>query len=291
MRHLRIAVDTAMADRAARLARAAGASALLRSTADHIAADGTVTRRTVLDLVLPAPATRGLLAALADLPPGAWTLTSTHPRAIVSHRDDTGETPPYPLPAREIALDLWAFSHVTPGLVIRVTLAAILVAQGMLDGNLPVMIAGLLFLPYHHALIAIAFAAVNRQPRLLLHGATVFALTTLLIAATGTLTALAASGPPVWEPPGGLPGAIAIGAVVGAAAAVASADDAGRHELIGLAATAHLSVLPVWAGITAVTGPAPAHAARAADFAAAVAALLLAAAAAFALTGARRNAD
>jgi len=293
VRQIRIAVDPSCADRAQRLARAAGAPSLLRSEADHIAPDGTTTRRVILDLALPAPAARRLIAGLSRLPPGAWTLSSVHPRALRSTRTTRDETPPYPVPAAEIEADLWSFVHITHGLVIRVVLAAVLVAQGMLHGDLPMMIARLLFLPYHHALIAIAFAAVVRQPRLALRGGLVFLLTTLLIAGAGALTALAAPGPPLWEPPAGLATAIAIGAVVGAAAAIASADDAGRRELIGLAATAHLSVLPVWAGVVAVTGSGagtggPAYAARAADFAAAAAAITLAAALAFVLTGASR---
>lgn len=45
-----------------------------------------------------------------------------------------------------------------------------------------------------------------------------------------------------------------IAAVIGIAAALASADDAGRRELIGLAASAHLTVLPAWLGIALVFG-------------------------------------
>ena len=45
-----------------------------------------------------------------------------------------------------------------------------------------------------------------------------------------------------------------IALVVGIAAGLASADDAGRRELIGLAATAHITVLPAWFGIASVFG-------------------------------------
>jgi hypothetical protein len=45
-----------------------------------------------------------------------------------------------------------------------------------------------------------------------------------------------------------------ISLVIGTAAGVATADDAGRRELIGLAAAAQVAILPVWFGISFVFG-------------------------------------
>ncbi len=62
------------------------------------------------------------------------------------------------------------------------------------------------------------------------------------------------------EPPlrfqefGTLTSGFLIALIIGCAAGLASADDAGRRELIGLAATAHISVLPAWLGISLVFG-------------------------------------
>ena len=42
--------------------------------------------------------------------------------------------------------------------------------------------------------------------------------------------------------------------VIGAAAGFGSVDDAGRRELIGLAATAHLAVYPIWFGLKFIYG-------------------------------------
>jgi hypothetical protein len=41
---------------------------------------------------------------------------------------------------------------------------------------------------------------------------------------------------------------------VGIAAGLATADDVGRREMIGLAATAQVAILPVWFGISFVFG-------------------------------------
>jgi len=40
-----------------------------------------------------------------------------------------------------------------------------------------------------------------------------------------------------------------ISAIVGVAAGLASIDDAGRRELIGLAAAAQIGIIPVWVGV------------------------------------------
>lgn len=45
-----------------------------------------------------------------------------------------------------------------------------------------------------------------------------------------------------------------IAVAIGVAAALASPDDAGRGELIGLAATAHITILPASLGIALVFG-------------------------------------
>jgi hypothetical protein len=45
-----------------------------------------------------------------------------------------------------------------------------------------------------------------------------------------------------------------ISAAVGLAAAVAHADDGGRKEMLGLAATAQIAVIPVWLGLVTVLG-------------------------------------
>jgi hypothetical protein len=45
-----------------------------------------------------------------------------------------------------------------------------------------------------------------------------------------------------------------ISLVVGVAAGLATADDVGRREMIGLAATAQVAIIPVWFGICFVFG-------------------------------------
>lgn len=124
----------------------------------------------------------------------------------------------------------------------------------MIEYHLPLMIAGLLFLPYHHQMLALAFGANTRSWRLAGQGLLA------LVASTGLIFAAAAcaayfTGPPLaFDKFGTLLSGFFISLIIGIAAALASADDAGRRELIGLAATAHLTLIPAWFGINLVFG-------------------------------------
>lgn len=294
MRHLIISVDPAKEDDVLRSAFAAGAGHVLRSSKQECAADGSSRTRTSLDVMLSAPRARRLINALSALPPGSWSVISVHPRSVFGGTTLFAETRPYPVAGLEMEDDLWEFAHVTTSLVMRVLLAGALVALvalGMVAGNLPVMLAGLLFLPYHHALIAVALAALRRRGALAGRAVVVFVLSTALLVIAGYLVAVVAGGPLGWHPQGGPVSALGIGAIVGAAAGFGSADDAGRRELIGLAATAHLSVLPVWAGLTLGlgTGDMAEMAAKATEFGLAVAALTVAAGAVLWIAGAAQG--
>jgi hypothetical protein len=120
--------------------------------------------------------------------------------------------------------------------------------------HLPLMIAGLLFLPYHHQMLAIGLGLWTREWRLTGQGAWALLATTALIIAAGAFTAWLTEPPLRFDQFGSPATGFLIALIVGIAAGLASADDAGRRELIGLAATAHITVLPAWLGIALVFG-------------------------------------
>ena len=150
------------------------------------------------------------------------------------------ETRPFPVPGIEIEEDLREFCHVAWSLIMRVGLAALLVSHGMVAGNLPILIAGLLFLPDHHSLLAVSLGLVRRSSGTAGRGALVFLLSTCVIFTAGAAVAAVEGHTLQWNFQGSAATAAVIGAVVGAAAALGSADDVGQRELIGRAATAHL---------------------------------------------------
>lgn len=194
------------------------------------------------------------LACLKEFDKNTWVISGRHPRSLITQEDIRKETHPVVIPALEILEDLWLFSHVTASLVGRVFLSALLLAYGMIELNLPVMIAGLLFLPYHHQMLATAFGACTRSWRLLAQALWSLLLSTAVIIAAAACVAYFTEPPLKFDQFGSLLSGFFIALIIGVAAALASTDDAGRRELIGLAATAHITVLPAWFGICLVFG-------------------------------------
>ena len=66
--------------------------------------------------------------------------------------------------------------------------------------------------------------------------------------------ALMTSPPLLYNESNSLLAGFLISLAVGVAAGLATADDVGRREMIGLAATAQVAILPVWFGVCFVFG-------------------------------------
>ena len=68
------------------------------------------------------------------------------------------------------------------------------------------------------------------------------------------MVALVTNPPLLFNESNSLLAGFLISLAVGVAAGLATADDVGRREMIGLAATAQVAILPVWFGICFVFG-------------------------------------
>jgi len=126
----------------------------------------------------------------------------------------------------------------------------------MVEDQLPLIIAGLLFLPYHHHMIGLALGGVIREWRFFRQAALALLVSTLLIFLAGICVALTTAPPVMFEIKGSALSGAVLAALIGVAAGLASVDDAGRRELIGLAATAHISIYPAWIGLQIIFGEA-----------------------------------
>jgi hypothetical protein len=135
-----------------------------------------------------------------------------------------------------------------------VLIAAMLLAYGMIQQQLLIMLGGLLFLPLLPLLLAMGFGGWTRQWRLALQGLCAFLVAIALLIAGGAIVALVAHPPLQYNQHNSLLVSFLISLGVGIAAGLATADDVGRREMIGLAATAQMAILPVWFGICFVFG-------------------------------------
>lgn len=216
--------------------------------------DKTVTAVDVVHLQTNTPKAKAFIEALTSADyydPMTYSFTIRHPESIFASEAPEEETDPITRPTADVYEELWQFSKITVSLVLRVFLSAILVAYGMKENYMPLIIAGLLFLPYHHHLIGMALAGSIREWRFFKQAVMAFVLGTALIMCGGFIVGLITEPPVKFMAFSETPVLFSfiISVIIGAAAGLGSLDDAGRRELIGLAATAHLSVYPIWFGL------------------------------------------
>jgi hypothetical protein len=124
----------------------------------------------------------------------------------------------------------------------------------LIEQNTLLIIAGLLFLPLLPLLLGIGFGARTSKWKLTAQSLLAFSTATILLILGGMAIA-AVSDPPIkydeFNPP---LVAFLISVAVGVAAGLADSDDVGTRQMIGLAATAQLAIIPVWFGICFVFG-------------------------------------
>ncbi len=174
--------------------------------------------------------------------------------AIVNDQGQAEATFPVYAPTVDVCEELWQFSHITLSFIIRVLVASLLLAYGMIQNHILIMAAGLLFIPFLPLIMAMSFGAWTRDWRLARQGLATFVTGVVVITLGSALVAFLTGGPLRFDQFGSLGVGLAISLVVGVAAALASADDVGRRELIALAASSQLAILPAWLGISLVLG-------------------------------------
>lgn len=175
-------------------------------------------------------------------------------RSIINTDPIHDVTYPWVMPGTDVIQDLYQFSHITAGLIGRVLLAGCLLAYGLLHQSLLLMIAGMMFIPLLPVLSAIGLGGWTGFWRLATRAVGVLVLTGGLLFIGGVLIGLVGSPPVQYTDFPPLLTGVLISSAVGVAAALAHTDDVGRRELIGLAATSQIAIVPTWLGLCAVFG-------------------------------------
>jgi divalent metal cation (Fe/Co/Zn/Cd) transporter len=89
---------------------------------------------------------------------------------------------------------------------------------------------------------------------LVIRAVAAISLALVLLVIAGIAVAWVSQAPVKYNEFNSLTVSLIISLAVGIAAALANTDDGGRRELIGLAATAQIAVIPVWLGVGFVLG-------------------------------------
>jgi hypothetical protein len=124
----------------------------------------------------------------------------------------------------------------------------------MIEDKFLFMIAGLLFIPFLPLLLAISFGTLTKEWRVASQGAMAFALGIALLFAGGVIVALLTNHPMSYNESNSLIASFLISLIIGVAATLAIGDDVGKREIIALAASAQIAIVPVWLGITFIKG-------------------------------------
>jgi hypothetical protein len=218
------------------------------------------------------------------------TLTVREIRAIASSRPAQSLTVPLEAPHIDVDQELWQFCQVTYGHLGRVVVAALLIAYAMIRGSTLLMAGGLLFLPALPHLLAVGRGLCERDRHLLLQGVVAFLTTILLVSGCGILVALLVPGPMKFDDFLSPAVAACVSVGIGSAGALASLDDVGKRELIGLATAAQVGIVPTWFGVSVVHGFDTAPGARLLSYLANLAIIVTASAIVFGLVRHHRRA-
>lgn len=257
MRLVRVKAPEGKSDEVARLAFEVGISQVTVHQQQVYRADQSREPRDVVDVETATPTAKAFIDRVMTAPffdPQEYTIAVRQPRSIVSREKPRKVTWPLVEPTTDIFEELWQFSHVTFGFTGRILIASLLLAYGLIEYKLLIIIAGLLFMPLLPLMLAVGFGLWTREWRLAAQGAFALAVATALALAGGAAVALM-TGPPLrYNEFNSLPVSFLISLAVGIAAGLANGDDVGRREMIGLAATAQIAILPVWFGISLVFG-------------------------------------
>jgi len=183
-----------------------------------------------------------------------FSIAIRQPRSIVSREKLSTLVRPLVEPSFDIFEELWQFSQVTYGFVGRILIGALLLAYGLVEYRLLFIIAGLLFIPLLPLMLSVGFGLWTQQWRLAMQGLLSLVVAMALLILGGVVVALLSSPPVQYSDFNSLTAGFLISCAVGVAAGLATADDVGRREMIGLAATAQVAIIPSWLGLCLMLG-------------------------------------
>jgi hypothetical protein len=257
MRQITITAPRGSASDVAQIAFGVGISELSISEKRILDASGSETIKDSIEMDVGTPVAKAFLDEFTSAPffdVEQFSIAVRQPRALVSREKLSTLARPLVEPSVDLFEELWQFSQVTYGFVGRILIGALLLAYGLVEYRLLFMIAGLLFIPLLPLMLGVGFGLWTRQWRLAAQGLFALAVAILLLVIGGVIVALFTNPPIRYSEFNSIETGFLISFAVGVAAGLATADDVGRREMIGLAATAQIAIIPAWLGLSLVLG-------------------------------------
>jgi hypothetical protein len=241
----------------AKIAFAAGIFDVTLEEKRVLHADGQETIEDSFEIEVSTPAAKAFLDALTNttfFTRDKFSIAVRQPRALLSREKVSTLTRPLVEPSIDLFEELWQFSQITYGFIGRIFIGALLLSLGLIEYQLLLIIAGLLFIPLLPLLLSIGFGFCSKQWRLALQGIAALTIAVVLMISAGALVGLVSNPPVRYSEFSSLLTGLLISSAVGVAAGLATIDDVGRREMIGLAATAQIAIIPAWFGSCLILG-------------------------------------
>jgi hypothetical protein len=257
MRQITVTAPHNTAGDVAKIAFAVGISQVTVTEKLLVSASGSTTTVDSIQMEVGTPLAKAFVDEFTSKPffnREKYAIAVRQPRAIVSREKLSELARPLVEPSVDIFEELWQFSQVTYGFVGRILLGALLLAFGLVEYRLLFIIAGLLFIPLLPLMLSMGFGLLTRQWRLAAQGLLSLCVATVLLITGGVVVGLLKDPPVRYLEFNSAGTGVLISCVVGIAAGLATADDVGRREMIGLAATAQVAIVPAWLGLCWVLG-------------------------------------
>jgi hypothetical protein len=257
MRQITITAPQGCAQEVAEIAFRVGISEVTIGEKRILSANGLEVTKDSIEIEVGTPLAKAFVDEFTSKPfftRDEFSIAVRQPRSIISHERLSILARPLVEPSVDIFEELWQFSQVTYGFVGRILIGALLLSYGLVEYQLLLIIAGLLFIPLLPLMLSIGFGLWTKQWRLAAQGLFSLAIALLLLILAGIGVALLTNPPVRYADFNSLGTGLLISCAVGVAAGLATVDDVGRREMIGLAATAQIAIIPAWLGLCLVLG-------------------------------------
>lgn len=123
--------------------------------------------------------------------PVDFTIVADEVMAVISSEPPELVTRPMKISSTSILQDLWMQNHVNAAYLGRAIVSSLLVAYGLMEADMTILIIALLFTPFLTQDLAVAFGGWMRDWRLVRRGALIMGLSTLIAILAGVLVAVA----------------------------------------------------------------------------------------------------
>jgi hypothetical protein len=190
----------------------------------------------------------------AQLPLSKIKISSHQLNALISDSDLKTLTRPFCMPPDDVIQDFWQTTHITLSFLCRVLISAMLLSYAMLEDRFVLMIGAMLFTVFSPCLMGWGLGFATRDSSLIRQAAVAFLIANSVSIGAAAVIAILHHGPLLWNDFGTLGGNLFVAAASTIVGAVSDADDAGRRQLIAIAAAFPYARFPPWVGICLVKG-------------------------------------